>query len=214
MAQVVGQLPISSLRDTVHQAAATLNAIHAHAESRQWSDAETTIMQLFQQLKSLDAQVAQLAETASAEPSMLAKNQKSLSALLVDDNENETRLLSSYLRVKGFDVSVASDGRQAMDSLQESQPDVVLLDMNMPEFDGPWTIQQIRRDEQLDDLPVFAVSGTEPIDANVEIGPHGVDEWFRKPLNPESLVSAIVKQVDDSDADDLPTVPFGPQSVT
>ncbi|MEM1228435.1 MAG: response regulator [Planctomycetota bacterium] len=114
-----------------------------------------------------------------------------LRALLVDDNDNESRLLASYLRVKGFDVITASDGQEAIGQLSANEPDIVLLDMSMPQFDGRWTIGQIRSHRDLGDMPVFAVSGTSEAEADVEVGPNGVNAWFHKPLNPEVLATEI-----------------------
>ena len=117
---------------------------------------------------------------------------RSKRALVVDDNDNETKLLASYLRLKGFAVDIAQDGRDAMMQLTEGKrPDVVLLDMNMPKFDGRWTIGQIRRSHRFGDAKVYAISGTDQVNSGVEIGPRGVDHWFTKPLNPERLVDSI-----------------------
>lgn len=208
------------IRAKIHEAAETLNRLHHLAERARWSIAERPLFQLFQQLKSIDEQIECLGGNPSGSPALQCTSFESSSvsssgfdqvddqtpetlterahqprALLVDDNDNETRLLSSYLKIKGFEVTVATDGQRAMQSLEQHSPDVVLLDMNMPEFDGRWTIKQIRDDQRFDSLPVFAVSGTAEGDSDVEIGPRGVNHWFRKPLNPEQLVSAIHEDV-------------------
>ena len=113
-------------------------------------------------------------------------------ALLVDDDINERRLLEGYLRMTGFDVQVAGDGADALDYLREhDRPDVVLLDMIMPRCDGPSALTQIRQDPRLAGLKIFAVSGTSPSRLGVETGPRGIDEWFEKPIDPEELVRAM-----------------------
>ena len=78
-----------------------------------------------------------------------------------------------------------------METMSRQQMDVVLLDMSMPQFDGRWTIDQIRADQLLEDMTVFAVTGAEQSDSGVELGPRGVNRWFRKPLNPDDLISQI-----------------------
>ena len=193
-----------TMRSKIHQAAEALNRLHATAEWAKTPAVEKNIMDVFSQLKDLDQQVSGMSnDPAQSEPSNQSKPKKQdkradgkVRALLVDDNDNEVRLLSSYLRIKGVEVSVASDGQQAMKKIETDNPDVVLLDMNMPEFDGRWTIDQIRHDRQLNDLTVFAVSGTPATESDVKVGPGGVNSWFHKPLNPENLVSAIVQRMD------------------
>lgn len=200
------------VRSKVHEAATTLNRLHGLAERAKWSIAEKSIFQMFGQLKSIDDELAELArgftpnQTTAPNQAVNSKskptNKKRLNgnarALLVDDNDNESRLLSSYLRIKGVDVTLASNGKEAIQHLEKESPDVVLLDMNMPEFDGRWTIDRIRDNRNLDNLTVFAVSGTAATESDVEVGPRGVNSWFRKPLNPENLVSAITKQLSTS----------------
>ena len=90
-------------------------------------------------------------------------------------------------------MTTAKDGRDALDYLSGSRrrPDVVLLDMQMPRCDGPSTISAIRENPAYSGLRVFAVSGRVPADMGVTVGPSGVDKWFRKPLNPQNLVTEL-----------------------
>ncbi|MEQ9408967.1 MAG: response regulator [Fuerstiella sp.] len=112
--------------------------------------------------------------------------------LLVEDDTNERELLAGYLRTSGYEVSTAANGEEAVEYLSsEARPDVVLLDMLMPRFDGAQTIKRIRETPHLFGLKVFAVSGTNPEDFGVSTGPRGVDGWFNKPLDPERLVTAL-----------------------
>jgi CheY-like chemotaxis protein len=100
-------------------------------------------------------------------------------------------LLAGYLRVSGFDVDTAADGLQAMVRLTEHAPDVVLLDMRMPRFDGRKTISAIRNNPDYRDVKLFAVSGMRPEEMNVTLGPGGVDRWFTKPVDPKGLLEAL-----------------------
>ena len=184
-----------AMKAIINEAAETLNQLHVTSEKLSWNQAEETIFGLFGHLKRLDTQIASLIPPVQPGP-----GNRTVKALLVDDNHNEARLLSSYLRVKGFEVQTAYDGQDAMKQMSSHEPDVVLLDMSMPKFDGRWTIDQIRNDQALDTMTVFAVSGTSEIDSDVEVGPRGVNQWFRKPLNPEDLISEIAKCIPASAA--------------
>jgi len=113
-------------------------------------------------------------------------------ALLVEDNINESELLTAYLNLSGFDVDRAADGYQAVIYLARHEtPDIVLLDMLMPRLDGPATIRSIRSNPDLEDVKVFAVSGSDQESLGVRTGPGGVDGWFSKPINPQRLVHEI-----------------------
>jgi carbon storage regulator CsrA len=114
---------------------------------------------------------------------------QALRALLVEDDVNESELLAGILRMSGIAVDTAGDGGQALDYLaHHERPDIVLLDMKMPRFDGPSTVTAIRRNPQLQGLKVFAVSGSSPDSVGLRMGPGGVDRWFSKPLDPGRLV--------------------------
>jgi len=109
-------------------------------------------------------------------------------ALLVEDSLNESRLLADYFRTKQFEVALAGDGQEALDYLEANQsPDIGLLDMQMPGMDGAPTIGRLRSHERHRALKVFAVSGGNPSDYGVKVGPEGVDGWFPKPLDPAAL---------------------------
>lgn len=175
-----------NLQKHLQDASSLLRDLHQATESTDWETAEPIIFSLFTELKAMDEQVAAL--SCGAESPV----RRSKRALLVDDNMNETKLLASYLRLKKIEVETASDGGDAVDYLNShSIPDVVVLDMNMPRFDGPWTVRQLRSKPRYKEMKIFAVSGMEPGDCDVDVGPSGIDRWFPKPLNPEDLIHEI-----------------------
>jgi carbon storage regulator CsrA len=183
-ANLIAKSMLPKLRETIHEAAATLNQLHTLADASNNPKCESAIFKLFGHLRELDSKVSGLS-TPSKQTSSVVR------ALLVDDNDNESRLLSSYLKIKGIEVTTAKDGLDAMQRISQNEPDIVLLDMTMPRFDGRWTIDRIRKDQSLEDITVFAVSGTDQADSDVEVGPLGVNGWFRKPLNPDDLILEI-----------------------
>ncbi|MBY0527008.1 MAG: response regulator, partial [Gemmataceae bacterium] len=117
---------------------------------------------------------------------------RALGALLVEDDANEQALLSSYLRMSGIRVDVVGDGSEALEFLSYRQrPDIVLMDMRLPRFDGPSTVAAIRENPAYQGLTIFAVTGSSPTEFNLPLGKRGVDAWFQKPLNPARIVEAI-----------------------
>ena len=175
------------LRGRLHAAANELQELHARLEEGKHDSAETTLFRVFRELKAVDDYLA--SGTQAGSPNVEELLQARRRALVVDDNCNESRLLAGFLRCRSFDVDTACDGAAAMEILEnQASPDCVLLDMDMPRYDGNWTITEIRKNPEFARLKVFAVSGIDPKEYGVEIGPGGIDRWFRKPIDPEALV--------------------------
>jgi CheY-like chemotaxis protein len=131
-----------------------------------------------------------------SQPAATASPSRTCRTLVVEDDANECELLAGFLRVSGFDVATSGDGAAAMDYLaSHDRPDLILLDMIMPRFDGRATIASIRENPKLANLKVFAISGTSPGDFGVPTGPRGVDRWFSKPINPEALLQEICHEL-------------------
>ena len=175
------------LQQHICEASDVLTKLYHTMESCDWQDSEPLVFALFNQLKAMDEQVANLSHGVGPTGQPTKK-----SALIVDDCENESRLLASYLRLKDICVETAKDGGDAITYLASNPiPDVIVLDMNMPRFDGSWTVREVRAQSKFDDTKIYAVSGMEPGDCDVEFGPNGIDRWFPKPLNPEELIDQI-----------------------
>ncbi len=110
--------------------------------------------------------------------------------LIVEDQANERELLATCLRLGGIEVATASNGREAFDYLHEHElPDLVLLDMRMPEIDGPTFLKNVRDDIRLHALRVFAVSGSPRSEFESNSVP--LDGWFMKPVRVDSLLQAV-----------------------
>ncbi|MEX0610921.1 MAG: response regulator [Pirellulales bacterium] len=176
-----------AIRNRLNSAALGLHLLHRKLEVDDLSEAEATIFKIFNELKAIENDLEGPAPTKPSADDGLHHR-----ALVVEDNDNERELLAGYLRVSGFEVDTAADGLQAMVRLTEkSPPDVVLLDMRMPRFDGRKTISAIRNNPDYRGLKLFAVSGAQPEELNVTLGPNGVDRWFTKPIDPQTLLDAM-----------------------
>ncbi len=176
-----------------HQLRNHLNAINLglklfqkQTEVGMESDAEKTMQRVIDELQKLDSSIGQA--KSKIKP---VNSSKAPRLLVVDDDENERTLLSGLLKMHGFDVITAADGVEALDQLSSGElPEFILLDMKMPNADGPSTIRQIRGDARFNNVKVFAVSGTSPRELGVD---SGIEAWFPKPLDPERLISAMTK---------------------
>jgi carbon storage regulator CsrA len=136
------------------------------------------------------------AVASSPEAFSQVEEPKAYRVLLVDDDANERALMASYLERCGMHVEQASDGLKALYSLSKSDPpDVILLDMNMPNLDGPATIQRIRECSPHPTVPVFAVTGESIERMGLTISDNCVNGWFQKPLNVDDIVNAISTEI-------------------
>ena len=177
-----------STRNRIQKAMLGLRMLQRLLDSGKTDDAEPTIFHIFNELKAIEEDLGCVDDTQVAK-SVLPRIQR---ALVVEDDANERELMAGYLRLCGFDVDTAIDGLQAMVHLaKHDRPDVVLLDMKMPRFDGSKTVSAIRQNPEHHGLKIFAVTGTAPVEAKVTVGASGVNRWFTKPVDPEQLVQAI-----------------------
>jgi adenylate cyclase len=113
------------------------------------------------------------------------------SVLVVDDDPVNRMLLSRSLERDGHRVTTAEDGRQAWETLQRDEFDVVLLDVLMPELDGCEVLERIERDTRLRHLPVIMVSALDELETVVRCIELGAQDYLPKPFNPVLLRARI-----------------------
>jgi DNA-binding response OmpR family regulator len=105
--------------------------------------------------------------------------------LVVDDTRNVQVMLTDFLSSQDFEVLTASDGREALDVLRDSSPDLILLDIMMPNMDGYQFISQLRRTS---DLPVIMITAKQQ-EADVIRGfDLGADDYITKPFRMRELL--------------------------
>lgn len=122
--------------------------------------------------------------------------------LVVDDDQNMLQLLYSFLR-DTYHVTMVNNGKDAIESLHKQKPDLVLLDYLMPEMNGKETLELIRADENLKNLPVFfltGVSDSTKISECLKLNPSG---YILKPIGKFSLLARIRAYFEESELDRL-----------
>ncbi len=114
--------------------------------------------------------------------------EKKAHILVVDDEQYVRELLKRTLEQEGYAVTLAADGSSALVRLREHTPDLVLLDIRMPDLTGYQVLERIR--EQFD-VPVIMLTGVlEPTAVEQSVG-LGADDYIRKPFNPRVLLARI-----------------------
>jgi len=111
--------------------------------------------------------------------------------LVVDDYSDNRTLLSTWLRAKGFKVVEAEDGKAGVLQANRSHPDLILMDLAMPELDGVEATRQIRERRSFARTPIFAITAYGTYDVKQDALAAGCNEVLAKPLDLESLLLKI-----------------------
>lgn len=178
-----------AVQNRLNSATLTLHLVQKQLEAGDWNNAQSTLEKTLEEFNTLD-QIAAVERKGTHD-----EHGGKRRALLVEDNANERELLAGLLRMSGYEVEVAEDGVAAMSALDRSQPDLVLLDMQMPGMDGRETLSAIRHHPTLHNLKVFAVTGADRKTFEPTAEEHGFDRWFSKPLNPRRFVAELEQEM-------------------
>jgi adenylate cyclase len=107
--------------------------------------------------------------------------------LVVDDTPRNVKLLADLLTVKGYAVVTAASGQEALDKIEREQPDLVLLDVVMPEMSGYEVCRKIRENPGTEILPVVMVTALDPAEERIKGLDAGADDFLTKPINQAEL---------------------------
>ena len=119
---------------------------------------------------------------------------KSLEILIIDDNEQITKMLTTFLELKDHKCTVANDGKEGLGLIKENRHDVILLDLAMPEFDGYSVIKDLEDNGTLKDHKIIVFTAStitqEELD---ELVTRGVTSYILKPIDIDVLLSKLVE---------------------
>jgi twitching motility two-component system response regulator PilH len=111
--------------------------------------------------------------------------------MVVDDAYSELKLMENILRSAGLDVVSLSGGEQLEERMVQEQPDVLLLDIVMPNRNGYEILRSLKRDQRTKRTPVILVSSKNQESDRVWGKRQGADEYLGKPFTPEQLISVV-----------------------
>jgi pilus assembly protein CpaE len=111
--------------------------------------------------------------------------------LLVDDDPDTLRLVGVMLQRQGYEVQVANSGKQALGMVQADLPDLILLDIMMPEMDGYDVARHLRSDPATADVPIIMFTAKSQVDDKVMGFEAGADDYLTKPTQPRELFAHI-----------------------
>src|SRR5207247_11409786 len=126
--------------------------------------------------------------------------------LIVDDDPDILRLVSYNLTQAGFDVATATTGRRALESVQKRQPDLIILDLMLPDIDGMEVCRTLRQRDNSRRIPIVMLTArSDEIDRVIGFE-LGADDYVMKPFSPRELVlrvKSILRRVKDERSDML-----------
>ncbi|MFQ6133096.1 MAG: response regulator transcription factor [Armatimonadota bacterium] len=111
--------------------------------------------------------------------------------LVVDDEKHIVRLVEVNLRRAGYEVDKAYDGKEALEVLANQKPDMIILDVMMPQMDGFEVLKELRGNPETAEIPVIMLTAKAQ-DADVFRGwQAGVDSYLTKPFSPMELLTFV-----------------------
>jgi two-component system chemotaxis response regulator CheY len=111
--------------------------------------------------------------------------------LTVDDSRTIRDMLRHTLEQAGFLVFQAEDGQQGLEVLDQSEPHVIVTDINMPRLDGFGFIEGVRRNSRWRAVPILVLTTESDAEKKARAREAGATGWIVKPFNPDKLIEAV-----------------------
>lgn len=125
--------------------------------------------------------------------------EKKVHILFVDDDEVVRRLFGSKLAAAGFEVTYAEDGNQGREMARRFQPDLILMDLDMPVMDGTKTISLLKDEQQTAHIPIVLFTNSDlSIETEKLMKELGVTDYISKAIDSEKFIGLIKKSLEKS----------------
>lgn len=111
--------------------------------------------------------------------------------LIVDDDIETLRLVGLMLQRQGFQIVAANNGTQAMAMARNENPDLIVLDVMMPDLDGYEVVRQLRKEKETSSVPIIMFTAKSQVEDKVAGLEAGADDYLTKPVHPAELVAKI-----------------------
>jgi two-component system cell cycle response regulator DivK len=111
--------------------------------------------------------------------------------VVVEDNEKNMKLFCDVLEATGYQTIEATTGGEAVDLTMEHQPDLVLMDIQLPDIDGVQALQRLRADDRTASIPVLALTAQAMLGDRERFLQAGFDGYLSKPVNVRELIGTV-----------------------
>lgn len=122
---------------------------------------------------------------------MEEKSDSRPTVLVVEDFEDNRFMMRRLLEMSGYRVVEAVNGKQAVEKAQTELPDIILMDLSLPQLDGLAATRQIRERNGLSKVPIVAVSAHDSADFHAEALAAGCNEYVTKPIDFDQLIQLL-----------------------
>lgn len=121
--------------------------------------------------------------------------------LIVEDNDLNMKLFQDLLEAHGIDTVSTKEGRLAFDMAREHKPDLIIMDIQLPEISGLDITKQLKQDEELKSIPVIAVTAFAMKGDEQKIREGGCEDYISKPISVARFIDVVKKHLDAFDND-------------
>ena len=115
--------------------------------------------------------------------------------LVVEDNENNMKLICLVLKKHGYEPIQAFSGEEGVDKAIAERPDLILMDIQLPDINGMEAVKRIRMVDDMQEIPIIAITSYAMAGDREKILNVGCDGYFEKPIDPLTIVEKIEKIV-------------------
>ncbi len=116
--------------------------------------------------------------------------------LYVEDNPDNVYMLTRRLKKKGFELIIAGDGQEGIDKAIEESPDLILMDLSLPTMDGWTATAEIKKIEEVKDIPIIALSAHAMPEHRDRAIKAGCSDYDTKPVDIKRLLSKMAQYIE------------------
>jgi DNA-binding response OmpR family regulator len=129
----------------------------------------------------------------------MTDNTDAIKVVCIEDEPEMIDLVKLILTRRGYEVIGAAGGREGLAAIERVQPDLVLLDLMMPDMDGWEVYQQMKSNESMKDIPVIVVTAkAQSIDKVLGLHIAKVNDYITKPFGPSELLSSVIRVLQEA----------------
>lgn len=121
---------------------------------------------------------------------------KKYTILIVDDKSENLKYLNEILACETYDIRATTSSLMALDAAKRFKPDLILLDIKMPELDGYQLCKQIKKEENLKEIPIIFISALDDIEDKIKAFDNGGVDYITKPFEPKEVQARIKTQLE------------------
>lgn len=115
--------------------------------------------------------------------------------LVVEDNEDNRYTIQAIFEDQGFDILFAEDGQTGIDRAHENKPDLILMDIQLPDLSGIDAMKNLKSNRQMSTIPIVALTAKAMKGDREELLAEGFDDYSPKPINPDELINKVNKWI-------------------